>query len=182
MRKVPFSEQTHHRPRGPERFSPAKRLFEQQGWISGEMMATILQSCRGEPMPDWLNEHLVNILPGLIKPPPGRRQDDPTWRDFVCCLAEDRYRTHLRRIQEEDRRMRAEARRNGRVRSKAEGSPSDRAYEEVAKDMQRFRANCSGKHWRNMLSAWRTELRTFEYPEDPEFDFEHPDLPGSGDA
>src|SRR5689334_9150690 len=118
------------------------------------------------------------ILPALIKAPPGRPTDDPVSRDFICCLAERRYRKHLRRFQEEDRQRRAEK----RSRSKAEGSPSDRAYDQVAREMGPHRPNCSGKHWRNMLSAWRTELRSFEYPEDPEFDFEHPDPPGSGNT
>jgi hypothetical protein len=162
----------------PERFAAFRDRVENRRGLSDEEAATLLEHCTGKPLPDWLNNYLIKRFRAEKRRPRGRPKENRTWLDFCYADAWALYQKLLPKYQAESRRRRADAKKRRRMLPKQSvddgRTASERAWRDVAREMNEEIKNRGWKGWQNAISKWnadwKVDSQNIEYPEDPHFD------------
>jgi len=118
-------------------FEWAKVTLDEEGYLGPEILALVVETNSGRPLPDWFRDYLGRHLRGQVKMKPGPRRNPSSDVALEMLFVRTLYRQALRVFQYLIMRQRRAAQRRGETLPRAE-----LAAHEMALDWLQMRGIC----------------------------------------
>lgn len=146
----------------------ARAELESNGFVRPRYLADIFIAGKGSVLPDWLHDHLADLLSGTVRRKVGREEETDAAFDFRFGPAEALYQRALRVFDYRRRKLRRASLRSHRQQAEDERTSSEQALDYVLDAFKKEMNGITRRGLANSLSRYRAydRGRRLDFPDD----------------